>query len=187
MRQRVLAAAAFVTALGTGYVANLDEAGRAPGDDAGLGWLPAAAGGAASGSAGAAGSASWARGNWPEPAADALRAWGQELPLRGEGGPHTPRAMTAAAARVTAPATPVAPASSAPAPEALPTPPWRLIGRVDDGSAPRALLATPQQLLVVAGGDTIEGRWRVELIGAEVVELRALAGGQALRLAWETR
>lgn len=187
MRQRVLAAAAFVTALGTGYVANLDEAGSAAGDEVGLGWLPAAAGGAASGSTGAGADALQARGDWPEPAKDALRAWGQELPLRGEGGPDTPRAMAAAAARVTAPATPVAPAPSAPVPEALPPPPWRLIGRVDDGSAPRALLATPQQLLVVAAGDAIEGRWRVELIGTEVVELRALASGQALRLAWEAR
>ena len=191
LRQRVLVAAAFFTALGTGYVANLDESGRAAGDEAVAGWLPAPAGSNATGGGiGAAGSAPRARGDWPEPGADALRAWGQALPLPGSDGVALPGATAttaAAATRALAPARPAAPAASATGPQAPPPPAWRLIGRVDDGGMPRALLATPQQLLVVAGGDTLDGRWRVERIGPDAVELRALGGEQALRLAWEAR
>lgn len=190
LRQRVLAAAAFVTALGLGYVAGLDETGHAAGVDSTAGLLPTAARSAAAGSPGVAGGRSSARGDWPEPGPDASRAWGQEIPVRSDGGVEPPlatKAAAAAAARAKVPARPAAPEASATGAEAPPPPAWRLIGRVDDGGTPRALLSTPQQLLVVAGGDVLDGRWRVERIGAEAVELRALAGEHALRLAWEVR
>jgi hypothetical protein len=206
LRQRLLAAAAFVTALGTGYVANLDEQAAAA-DAEQLLATPRSAGtpgiargqhmagptGSREGAAGRA--ASLARGAWPEPGAEALRAWGQDRPEAS--------ARPAGAAGVSAGAPAATPAAararaSTPAPAATPVaadrlaaepvlPAWRLIGRVDDAGTARALLATAQQLRVVAQGDTLDGRWRIVRIGTEAVELQALADGQLSRLAWEAR
>jgi hypothetical protein len=179
LRQRLIAAAAFFTALAIGVVANLDESGLAVADP---GLAPVLRPGAEA-TAAAGGRAAWLdRGDWPEASADALRAWGDGLPA--------PQALTPDPVAGTARRSPMSAHSSAPAPSeataaAPPPPPWRLIGRVDEAGLPRALLATPQQLLVVAAGDTIEGRWRVHRIHADAVELQALADGQALRLAWE--
>jgi hypothetical protein len=189
-RQRTLAVSAFVTALGTGYVANLDEAGLATGvDPEELVSTPSRRGHTGRDAAPGPGrGASLARGDWPEAPADAQRAWGQELPLRVEAQPGVPapgagglptRSRTVAVAP-TPPRVDSEPVAEVP-------PPWRLIGRLDDAGTPRALLATAQQLQVVAGGDTLDGRWRVERVESDAVELRALAGGQAWRLAWDAR
>jgi hypothetical protein len=185
-RHRVLAATAFVTALATGYVANLDErevlsppTGSIDGAAASGLLVPPRA--PTPGRA-----ASLDRGDWPSPPAEALRAWGQDLPEPALRTATTGGTGPVGRPRVAAAPTPAASAAAA-AVVATPPPAWRLIGRVDDDRGARALLATPQQLIVVAGGDTLDGRWRVERIDADAVELRALAGDAAVRLAWEAR
>ena len=180
LRQRLLAAAAFFTALAIGVVANLDESGGAVADP---GLAPVLRPGSSTTANPGTRGAWLARGDWPEASADALRAWGEGLP--------TPQAQPSDRAAVAARGSPSLATAPTPTPSeataaAPPPPPWRLIGRVDDAGLPHALLATPQQLLVVAAGDTVEGRWRVHRIHADAVELQALADGQALRLAWET-
>lgn len=179
LRQRLIAAAAFFTALATGVVANLDESGRTVADP---GLAPVLRPGPAATADPVTRGAWLARGDWPEASADALRAWGDGVP--------SPQAQLSGPAAVAARRTPVLataaiPATSEASAAAPAPPPWRLIGRVDEAGVARALLATSQQLLVVAAGDTIEGRWRVERIHADAVELQSLADGQALRLAWE--
>jgi hypothetical protein len=186
LRHRLLAAAAFGTAVATGYVANLDESASA---DAGVSAAlvrPASAGAVAGAVAGAPGRGSAVeRGAWAAPSADALRAWGQEQPLQGvtlaarvapSGAPGT--------TQVRAPDSVAAPASVPAAAE--PPPPWRYIGRISEGGWPRAMLATAQQLQVVAESDTLDGRWRVARIDADAVELRSLTGERAVRLGWDS-
>ena len=64
-------------------------------------------------------------------------------------------------------------------------PPWRFIGRIDDGGRVRALLATKERVHVVAERDTFEGGWRVERIDERGLELHWLPTGQRRQLAWE--
>jgi hypothetical protein len=180
LRHQLLVAAAFVTAVGTGYVANLDESPAVLGDDA---LLPVVRGGRPSAMAANPGrAASLARGDWPEAEAEALQGWGAALPATAQR-TEAPTARGAAAlsragaAVITPP--PVA------AVEALPPPAWRYIGRISDEGPARALLATAQQVQVVAERDTLEGRWRVHRIDALGVELRALGSEQLAMLAWE--
>jgi hypothetical protein len=182
MRHRLLAAAAFATAVATGYVANLDEAVVA-GDDTAVSLVrqvPAVAVAAPSSRGSAV-----ERGAWTTPSAEALRAWGQDQPVlavapSARGGPIA----APGAARARAPELAAAPAA-APV-EAEPPPPWRYIGRISEGGALRAMLATAQQLQVVAESDTLEGRWRIARIDAEAVELRSLTGDRSVRLGWES-
>ncbi len=177
LRHQLLVAAAFVTAVGTGYVANLDESPAVLADDA---LLPVVRNGRPAAAAANPGrAASLARGDWPEADTEALQAWGAALPaaaLRAEPArPQDPGVQ----ARATAAPAPVA------APELLPPPAWRYIGRISDEGPARALLATAQQVQVVAERDTLEGRWRVQRIDALGVELRALGSEQPVMLAWE--
>jgi len=180
LRHQLLVAAAFVTAVGTGYVANLDESSAVLADDALLPVVRVGRPAAAVANPGRA--ASLARGDWPEAGTEALQAWGAALPAaapRGE--PARPRD---AAAQARAGAAAAAPAPVA-APELLPPPAWRYIGRISDDGPVRALLATAQQVQVVAERDTIDGRWRVQRIEVLGVELRALSSDQLAMLAWE--
>jgi hypothetical protein len=184
LRHRVLVGAAFVTAVGTGYVANLDGESLADIDER----VPMAAARLASAvkDASHAGRASpLARGDWPMPAADALQAWGQGLSVGVERiGPAGRVGVRTAAAKAAAHASTAGSPTGAAA--TLPVPPaWRFIGRIDGEGPPRAMLATAQQLHVVAERDTLEGRWRVERIEAHAVRLRALATDDTATLPWE--
>ncbi len=176
VRHQVLAAAAFTTALGTGYVANLDESDDAMG-------LSAPAPAHAPILARSSALATATRGDWPPMSEEALRGWGGTSGGREPAAAPASRNATEPAAGRAANAPPPVPEAPQSAP--VEPPPWRLIGRLDEGGVPRALLATPQQVLVVAELDTLQSRWRVERIGVEDVELRELATGQRLRLGWE--
>jgi hypothetical protein len=179
LRHQLLVAAAFVTAVGTGYVANLDESSAVLADDA---LLPVVRSGRPAAAANPGRAASLARGDWPEAGTEALQAWGAALPAA------APRAEPArprdAGVQARASAAAAAPAPVA-APELLPPPAWRYIGRISEDGPARALLATAQQVQVVAERDTIDGRWRVQRIDALGVELRALGSDQLAMLAWE--
>jgi hypothetical protein len=180
LRHQLLVAAAFVTAVGTGYVANLDESPAALGDDALLPVVRSGRPAAAPSNPGRA--ASLARGDWPEAEAEALKGWGAALPAaaqRTEAPSARGAAVQARAGAAVAMPPPMA------AVEALPPPAWRYIGRISDDGPMRALLATAQQVQVVAERDTIDGRWRVQRIDALGVELRALSSDQLAMLAWE--
>jgi hypothetical protein len=180
LRHQLLVAAAFVTAVGTGYVANIDESQVALADDALLPVLRA--GRAADASANPGRAASLARGDWPEAGTEALQAWGAALPFAAPRGEPARQRDSAARARASAAAAAPAPVA---APELHPPPAWRYIGRISDEGPARALLATAQQVQVVAERDTLEGRWRVQRIDALGVELRALGSEQPVMLAWE--
>jgi hypothetical protein len=180
LRHQLLVAAAFVTAVGTGYVANLDESPGAMADDTLLPVVRSGRPAAAAANPGRA--ASLARGDWPDAGTAALQAWGAALPAAGpRGAPALPRdaVVQARASAATAAPAPMA------LPELLPPPAWRYIGRISDEGPARALLATAQQVQVVAERDTLEGRWRVQRIDALGVELRALGSEQPVMLAWE--
>jgi hypothetical protein len=181
-RQRWLVAAAFVTALGTGYVAGLDEDEALRGPAAGTELLAArpALSNAQPLAATEGGQRAMA---WLPPAPQALQAWGDgeaagEPAAPPPASPARMNSAAAAAAGTTADAT-------AALPEPAPALPWRFIGRIDDGPLQRAMLATPQQMHVVAEGDTLDGRWRVQRIEAHAVELLWLPTAQTVRLAWE--
>jgi hypothetical protein len=180
LRHQLLVAAAFVTAVGTGYVANLDESSAVLADDALLPVVRSGRPAAAAANPGRA--ASLARGDWPETGAEALQAWGAASPAaapRGEAARPRDAAVQARASAAAAAPAPVA------APELLPPPAWRYIGRISDDGPARALLATAQQVQVVAERDMLDGRWRVQRIDALGVELRALGSEQPVMLAWE--
>lgn len=180
-RQRWLVAAAFVTALGTGYVAGLDEdeALRPPPASADL----LAARPAPSAARPQDPTAPGQRGTaWLPPAPQALQAWGdgQAAGAPAVPPPASPPRMNPAAGAAGATA-----GATTTLPEPAPALPWRFIGRIDDGPLQRAMLATPQQMHVVAEGDTLDGRWRVLRIEAHAVELLWLPTAQTVRLAWE--
>jgi hypothetical protein len=187
LRHRLLLGAAFATALATGYVARLDGAALAD-SDAGLELVAVRTRTTPPGAAPSGRPSSLARGSWPTPSAEALQAWGQALE---GGGGRDERAASgrvravAVASAAKAPALAGAAAAPASAAAAVPPPAWRFIGRIDDGGPVRAMLATAQQLHVVAERDTLDGRWRVERIAAQAVQLRALAGDAVATLAWE--
>lgn len=181
-RQRWLVAAAFVTALGTGYVAGLDEDEALRGQPASADLLAARP--ALSTARPQDPTAPGQRGTaWLPPAPQALQAWGDGQAAGAPAAPppaSTPRMSTAAATAAAAAA-----GATAALPEPAPALPWRFIGRIDDGPLQRAMLATPQQMHVVAEGDTLDGRWRVHRIEAHAVELMWLPTAQSVRLAWE--
>lgn len=111
---------------------------------------------------------------WPQPDAAALRAWASD----GSATP-APAAKLAKPAAVSA----AAPAAAS-APPRAPTPAWRFVGRIHDGTAVRAMLLTAQQLRVVAEKEALDAEWRVERISEQGVELVWLPGDQRVRLAW---
>ena len=83
------------------------------------------------------------------------------------------------------PAAPAAPVAAAPPAPAAPTPPpmpYRFAGRVVREGVTQLLLAKENDVLPVREGDTLEGGYRVESIGAEEVTLLYLPLGVRQRL-----
>jgi hypothetical protein len=74
--------------------------------------------------------------------------------------------------------------AAASAPPRAPTPAWRFVGRIQDGTAVRAMLLTAQQLRVVAEQEALDAEWRVERISDQGVVLIWLPGEQRVSLAW---
>jgi hypothetical protein len=169
LRQKLLLAAAFVTAVATGYVASLPEDGAV----ASLAPAPVQARPAPNRAV------DTARGVWPRPSDQALRAWGDPVGGAANAAPAdaAPR-VAAAAPRVVAAATPAS------APPQAPPPPWKLVGRIVDEGRTQALLATPQRVLVVGEQQPIDADWRLERLGEQGAELLWLPGEQRVRLAW---
>ena len=105
---------------------------------------------AAASAASAAASGS-ARAPWPEPAASALAAWMPPPP------PPPPPAPVAA--------------PMAPPPPVAPPFPYQLIGRLDEGGKPVALLAGPSRTVAAREGEVLDGQWRVQSVQPSGVQL----------------
>ncbi len=71
------------------------------------------------------------------------------------------------------PPKPVPPAPPPPPPAPPPAFPYQWLGQLQDGGVTRWFIASPQQTLAVAAGDTVDQHWRVE--GSE---------GSRLRVTW---
>jgi hypothetical protein len=112
-------------------------------------------------------------------AATAPRPAAPRIPLNAEASAASDRLPELPDATVRVPLAEVgadfaAPISFRPPPVSTPMPkrmpmapplPFRYVGAIDDGGTRRALLMEGEQLRVVAGGDEIDGRYRVERVG----------------------
>lgn len=104
---------------------------------------------------------------WPTAEAQALRAWGDAVPTA-------------------EPVPTAAPDVEAAADDAEPPPPpfpYRLVGRLTDGTV-RAVLDNELRSRVAAAGDVIDGQWRIEGIDAVGLRLRHLPDGPVQTLAF---
>lgn len=61
--------------------------------------------------------------------------------------------------------------ASPPPPPRPPAFPYQWIGRLDDGSTPQALLSGSHRSFGVRAGDLLDGRWRVEQIASQGLQL----------------
>jgi len=114
---------------------------------------------------------------WPTPPADAQRpSWA---------------ALDRQAARAWSPPPlpPPAPSVSREAAAAanepvMPPVPYTLLGRLDDGAQPMALIAGAQRTYSAKAGDVLDGAWRVESVGPQGVALVWLPGMRSLQLTY---
>ncbi len=78
---------------------------------------------------------------------------------------------------------PTAPAiASAPATAAPQVPPWRIVGKQQEGPQWQVFLMQDEQSLVVRQGQVLEGIWRIERIEPPVMGVIHLPSGQELHL-----
>ncbi len=108
----------------------------------------------------------WRLQAWPDIAAAARAGFGL-----------TPAAATVVARATAADAEP---AAAAPARPEAPPFPYRWIGRLDDGAAPIALLASNERSLGARAGDVLDAQWRVDSIAATSLQLTWLPGGDVI-------
>lgn len=92
---------------------------------------------------------------WPRPSPQALAAW-------------------------SAPPPPPPPPRTAPVPPPVPAFPYRWIGRLDDGARTTVLLASAQRSVGVREGEVLDGRWRLDRLSAQGLDLTWLPTGQSL-------
>lgn len=100
------------------------------------------------------------------PAAPAPTDWS---PIKREAFADVPLEQFAAWQPPPPPPPPPAPPAPPPPPPTAPAFPYQLIGRLQDGAdaaSAQAFLSGPQRSLAVRAGDTLDGQWRIEQIGA---------------------
>ncbi|MFN0185205.1 MAG: hypothetical protein ACKVQR_15435, partial [Aquabacterium sp.] len=96
----------------------------------------------------------------------------------------TPSAAWASLAPAAAPIAAL-PASPATPPAAVPLADWVFIGRLDDGSGPRAVLSGPQRTQAVTVGDIVDGQWQVMALPGDEVLLRHRRDGREHRMGFK--
>lgn len=97
---------------------------------------------------------------WPDASEAALAAWSPPAP--------PPPAPTLRAAP--------------PKPQAPPFP-YQWIGRLDDGESPQVLLSGTHRSFGVRAGEVLEGKWRVERIAAQAMQVTWLPTGDLVDVA----
>ena len=110
---------------------------------------------------------------WPPADAAALAAWSGPAPAAAPAAaPVAAAASAAAAVLAAAPAAPVA------------APPLRLIGVLQRGAGPTALLDGAERSVAVQAGDVIDGAWRVDAVHEDRVDLWSLAARQPVHVGY---